>query len=365
MFLHILGAESMFTKGFFRMLSNDFNPSEHTFVGRYPDEAKYAEIDQCKIVQSRSPAMFFSLYKADHIIVHGLFNKAVILALFLQPWLVKKCNWVVFGADIYSHKKANPSFTDRLFEKMKMKIAPKFPYISTFSDGDWALVQEWYGAKGKNLKVSYPLAGCNKELVNELQSVQKSDDSIHIVIGNSATATNQHIEALDWLARFKDENIRIHLPLNYGLGDYKAYAKKVTDYAVKIFGEEKVVPLTEKLSGEEYLRYLNCMDVGLFNNNRQQAMGNITQAVLCGAKVYIRKDTNMWEHYRKLGCNLYDIEEIRQMKSVDELVEENPEQKKSNRLAMSARQDMGLKISIWKNIFDTMSGKSQERADKG
>ena len=346
------------------MLSRDFTPSDHVFVGKYPDESKFTQIGQCGIVQSRSLKMIRYLYKADHIIVHGMFNKAVILALFFQPWLAKKSNWVVFGADIYSYKKPNKSFVEKIFEKMKRRIAKRVPYISTFSDGDWALVQEWYGAKGKNLKVSYPLAGCNKELVESLHAVQKTGDTVNIIIGNSATATNQHIEALDMLSHFKEQNIRIHLPLNYGLGDYKTYAQKVIDHAVSVFGEEKVCPLTEKLSGEDYLRYLNQMDVGLFNNNRQQAMGNITQCVLCGAKVYIRKDTNMWEHYRNLGCSLYDIEEIPQMTTLDELQAEDADQKARNIAAMSDRQDMGLKISIWKNIFDTMASGSKGRDNK-
>ncbi len=355
MFLHVLGENSRFTKEFFQMLSRQFDPSEHTFMGQYPHAEKFAEIGSCRILQSRSMKTPFALYKADKIIVHGLFNKAVILALFLQPWLLKKCNWVVFGADIYIHKKEHLSFTEHIFEKMKQKIAPKIPFISTFSDGDWKLVQEWYGAKGENLKVSYPLAGCNAELVSELRQTEKSSDTLNIIIGNSATATNQHKQALDLLARFKDENIKIHLPLNYGLGDYKTYAKEIIAYAVRIFGEKKVAPLTEIISGEAYLRYLNDMNVGLFNNDRQQAMGNITQAVLCGAKVYIRTDTNMWEHYHKLGCRLHDIETITDMHSLSELAEEPPAQKEQNQKAMSARQDMNLKVKIWKNIFDKMS----------
>ena len=354
MFLHILGSNSMFTKEFFKMLSTHFDKTEHVFLGKYPDEAQYRKLNGCGIVQSVSLKMPVYLYRSDYIIIHGMFNKAVILALFLQPWLLKKCNWVVFGADIYIRNKKNKSLTDKVFEWMKRRIAPKIPYISTFSDGDWKLVQDWYGAKGRNLKASYPLAACNAELVNSLDRSKKQKDCIDIIIGNSATATNQHCQALDMLKQFKDENIRIHLPLNYGLGDYQAYAKKVTDYAVSIFGSEKVVPLTEKLSGEEYLKYLNSMDVGLYNNDRQQAMGNITQMVLCGAKVYIRRDTNMWEHYRHLGCQLHDIEEISGYDSIDALIREDAELKQNNIAAMSARQDMGLKIQIWQTAFDTM-----------
>lgn len=356
MFLHILGSGSMFTKEFYKMLSKYFPKEEHCFLGYFPDEEEYKKIDGCKIIQSRSLKTLYYLNKADYIIIHGYFNRTVILALSAQPWLLKKCNWVVFGADIYIHKKKNMGRVDHFFEYLKRKTAPKFALVSTFSDGDWELAQNWYGVTRINMKASYPLASCNQDIVRALHK-NKEDDTVNIIIGNSATATNQHFQVLDWLEKFKNERIRIHLPLNYGLGDYKGYAQKVTEYAVRIFGEDRIVPLTEKLSGEDYLKYLNNMDVGLFNNDRQQAMGNITQLVLCGAKVYIRTDTNMWEHYRNLGVFLNDIEEITGYNDISQLFEQDEQVKLSNQEAISARQDMDLKVQIWNDIFETMKKK--------
>lgn len=358
MFLHIIGSGSMFTKEFYKMIANEFKVYEHCFLGHYPDKDKYEKMNGGKIIQSRSLRMPIYLYKADYIIVHGLFNKTVILALAMQPWLLKKCNWIVFGADIYSHNKIDKSFNDKVFEKLKLKIAPRFMYISTFTDGDWQLARDWYRVKGINLKVSYPLASCDAKLVEEIHKSKEKHEGVNILVGNSATATNQHFQALDWLSYLKNENIRIYLPLSYGLGNFREYADEVINYALNIFGKEKVFPLKEKLSGEDYLRFLNKMDVALFNNDRQQAMGNITQAVLCGVKVYIRRDTNMWTHYQKLNCFLDDIEEASSYSTLEDLVSRDEIRIRSNQNAMVARQDMALKIEIWKKIFDVMKNNS-------
>ncbi len=205
--------------------------------------------------------------------------------------------------------------------------------------------------------VSYPVAGGNTELVEELRSQKNpddSDDSVNIIVGNSATETNQHFEALDLLSRFKSQNIKIYLPLNYGGKDYELYADKVINYAVSIFGAEKVVPLREKLSGDEYLRFLSMMDVGIFNNNRQQAMGNISQLLLCGAKVYIRHDTSMWDHFESFGAVLHDIAEIHDDSDLEQLVSAEEETKVHNYLIMSGRHDTERKIKLWKDVFDAM-----------
>ncbi len=360
MFLHILGSNSLFVKEFYKMLSQRFDKNEHVFMGHYPDEAEYAKLDGCQIVQSRSIKMPIYLYKSDHIIVHGLFNKTVILALFLQPWLLKKCNWIVYGADIYSHRKENKSFSEKILEYMKQRIAPKIPYISTTCDGDWKLVQEWYGVKGKKLKATYPLAGCNSKLVSKIRDSQKDSEHIHILVGNSATITNHHKDSLDMLAKFKHENICIHMPLNYGDSGYQVYAKEVIAYAENIFGKDKVFPLTERMTGNDYLRYLNQMDVCLFNNDRQQGMGNITQALLLGVKIYIRQGTTMWDHYRSLGCDLHDIAEISFLENIVQLVSEDDVQKQQNINAAAARQDMDLKIHYWTILFNTMKGKPDQ-----
>lgn len=359
MVLHILGSGSMFTKDTYNMISTYFNSleEEHCFVGKFPNEGAYAG-NGCKVYQSKSIQMLIALYKSDYIIVHGLINKLVVILLVFQPWLHKKCNWIIWGGDIYIHKKEKKTLAEKLIEHMKRIIAPRFPYISTLADGDYALAKEWYGIKGKQIPIIYPVPASNEELLNELSERKHSGkDCINVIVGNSATTTNQHFDALNWLSKFQDKKIQVYLPLNYGTGNFEEYAQEVIDYSAELFGD-RIHPIREKMPGEEYLKFLNDMDVGLFNNNRQQAMGNISQLILCGAKVYIRTDTPMWDHFNSLGCKLYDIESIQLMSSVDELVEQDSFIKASNQSIIRYRHDMNTKVQMWKHMLDVMHGVS-------
>ena len=352
----------MYTKDTYQMIGKYFNTpeEEHCFVGKFPDDENYAG-NYCRVFQSRSPQMLRALYESDYIIVHGLLNKLVVILLALQPWLLKKCCWIVWGGDIYIHEKANKSAMEKLVERMKRFIIPRIPYVATLVDADYGLAQKWYGAAGKQLPIIYPVPSSNQSLMESLPKTKHQGlDGISILLGNSATETNQHFQALDWLARFRDENIRVYLPLSYGSGDFHAYAQKVIDYAVELFGD-KVYPVTEQMSGDDYLRFLNDMDVGLFNNNRQQAMGNISQLILCGAKVYIRTDTKMWGHFRSLGCSLHDIGELAGMERLEELTEEPADTKAANQAVIAKRHDMRFKVEQWESLLNTLrQGKDKE-----
>lgn len=355
MVLHILGSGSMFTEDIYKMVSTYISNSgeEHCFVGKFPNQGAYAG-DGCKVIRSKSIQMLIALYQSDYIIVHGLINKLVVILFAFQPWLLKKCNWLVWGGDIYIHQKEHKTMSEKVIEQMKRFIAPRFPYISTFADGDYALAKEWYGVTGRQIPIMYPVAASDEEALGKLREKKyERGKDVNIIVGNSATVTNQHFQVLDWLANIHDNRFQIYLPLNYGTGNFEEYAQQVIDYGTKLFGN-RIHPLRNKMSGKDYLEFLNNMDVGLFNNNRQQAMGNISQLILCGAKVYIRSDTKMWEHFQSLGCVLNDIETLDSMASVDELMHQDIAVRENNQSIIRKRHDMSTKIEMWNRMLDIM-----------
>lgn len=98
---------------------------------------------------------------------------------------------------------------------------------------------------------------------------------------------------IDMIKKFKSENIKFVCPLSYGNFEYR---DKVIEYGKNILGD-KFCPITEYMPQQEYYSLLNKCSVGIFNNNRQQAMGNINVLLRFGAKVYIRDDTTMWNTF--------------------------------------------------------------------
>ena len=260
------------------------------------------------------------MIQSDAIIIHGMFNIWYTAFLALNPWLLKKCNWIVWGGDLYQQNVKENNIKERIRTRLKKAVGSRIGFLTTLADRDLQIAEERYSFKGQHLKAKYPTPLTrpgNFELLNEMKifrNTRGNSSKINIMIGNSATRTNQHFEALDLIAKYKEEDIKIYLPLSYGIdADYKEYGKSVTDYAINIFGKDKVIPLYDRLDGTDYYKIISKIDVGLFNCNRQQAMGNITILLTSGAKVYIRKDTSMWEEYRKRGNIMFDILSIPEM----------------------------------------------------
>lgn len=357
--LHMLGI-SMYTKNLYEMFNIDFDGTKNIFATGNKDKNFYS-ISNSHLLTKRktgsptllfTPRFFYLLYTSNKIFFHGLFSTTRVFFFFLQPWLWKKCYWIVWGGDLYSAKTSDQkkSFT-KLKEWMKRKMIPRLAGVITLTEGDQQLVRDWYGYHGNFYLTSYPIPlqsiGMKEKLSNRLN---RKSDTINIVIGNSATDTNHHYEVLDQLKKYKDENIHIFLPLAYGFGEWQEYGRKVTSYATEIFGTDKVTPIVNRMSGEEYTDYMRKMNIAIYNNDRQQAMGNIAIMLAVGAKVYIRTDTNMWDHYLKLNQKMYDISDIEHL-SFEEFIDYPEDVYSHNFKVFFERNDRKKVADKWKNIL--------------
>lgn len=237
--------------------------------------------------------------RAEKIILHGLFNTQVVQLLSVQPWLLKKCFWVIWGGDLYEHRIAERNWRWYKQEIFRRFVIKRLGHLVTFIEGDVDLARQWYDARGwYHSCLMYP-----SNLYREGSVPTRTDSTINIQIGNSADPSNEHFEILQTLERYKDQNIRIYAPLSYG--DPK-YAQRLAKVGAEIFGE-KFVALTEFIPFDDYVRLLGNIDVALFNYQRQQGMGNIITLLGLGKKVYLRGDITPWQMFERIGIKLYDI----------------------------------------------------------
>lgn len=119
----------------------------------------------------------------------------------------------------------------RLFEILKRRVIKSSSVFMTFASSDYRLAQEWYGAKGKQFDCLYP-SNAEIDLLDDLKEKGCASDKIKILLGNSATNTNQHFQMLDILKKFSDENIEILCPLSYGNLEYGKQVEKIRKKAV-------------------------------------------------------------------------------------------------------------------------------------
>lgn len=357
-FVHILGAGGMYTRDYCSMIIKHFNPMDHSFITGMPSHRNYAEAraSGSRIIRTFSPEAIRSLRACDAIIIHGMVNPKVLLLFFLFPSLLKKSNWVIWGGDIYDNASPKSGIKQSLIGVMRRKVYPKVRWATTLSKLDYRYAQDAYGLCAPEFEGCYPVpASTYAELIDNLRDEKRKDgkECYLIQIGNSATSSNQHIEALDMLKKYRNEKIRIFMPLNYGPDGFESYANQVIAHAESLFGKERVVALRNQVEGADYLTILSKVDIGIFNNNRQQAMGNISQLLLLGAKIYIRDDVSMWQHFESLGCKLEKVSQIVNQ-SFDEFIYYDELKQANNISVIQNRHSIEEKVSTWRHIFSQM-----------
>lgn len=162
--------------------------------------------------------------------------------------------------------------------------------------------QLYPGFKAKHLPGFYDL---NFDLANNINlSPHKTGKKIKILFGNSATPANNHLDAFKTLSKMPD--IEIYCPLSYG---DKEYGNLVVEEGIKLFGDS-FIPVTNFMSREDYVNFLNEMDIIFMFHNRSQAFGNIITAMSLGKPVFLRKSNSLKQMFNVLGITNYDADLI-------------------------------------------------------
>lgn len=233
----------------------------------------------------------YMLY-AEKVIFHGLWSENAYSILSEKPELYSKSYWIPWGGDFY--------FPER-HSKIKKEVIKNIGNIISFVEPDVEYVRKHYGAKGYHHKtLTYPVS-----LFSESYAAPyKKEGNINIIVGNSAFETNNHFDVFKKIEKTASQPVNVYVPLSYGPHEY---AKTVTDFGYKIFNE-KFFPITHFMNRKEYEDFLYSIDLAFYGYDRQQALGNINLLLSMGKKIYMKKDSPNWKHYKMLGFNIYDID---------------------------------------------------------
>lgn len=125
----------------------------------------------------------------------------------------------------------------------------------------------------------------------------------NILVGNSATCENNHLEAFQILKGTLRPEQRIICPLSYGNAEY---GRIVIERGRAFFGEQ-FVPLTGFMPIEEYVDILRSCSTAVMNHVRQQALGNIIIMLYLGAKLFLRSECPTFKFLKRLDLPAWDI----------------------------------------------------------
>jgi len=317
MILHICTSEK-FIPDYIKFINTYFDVKNHIFIIYGGDNSKYPVDNSLNVTNYFNKIKFFklvnALYRADKVIVHGLFEVRLIRILAVMPWILRKTCWVIWGGDLYRwgyqyswrnltwYKWALTSPLGWLDELARRFVIKRFGVLITHVEGDYALARERYQASGRWQECfMYP-----SNLYQDFPLQPKIHDTINIQVGNSADPSNNHLEVLEKLKAFRDQSIRIYVPLSYG--DLE-YAETIISYGRENFAD-KFFPLTEFMPFKNYLDFLALVDIAIFNHKRQQGMGNVTVLLGLGKKIYLQKNLTSWSTIKSLNVAIFEISQL-------------------------------------------------------
>lgn len=354
--IHLFPKEK-FTDSYINFINKNFTNKDNIFFLYGRGYNTISENEENVFILKKDLIYLFKylklLNKSHGIILHSFFNKKIILTLLLQPWLMKKINIVFWGADLYCYRNKKVKFKDKVSEWVRKVIIKNVKYITTLVSGDYELAKRWYNVKGIPLLGMYLNIDSQENLERIRENKKRFNDSdvINIQIGNNADKSNNHIEAINLVSRFKEYNIKVYIPLSYS--GTKEYISSVIDYGKNRLGN-KFIPLLDYISIERYNEYLSTIDIGIFCNDRQQGMGNINSLVYLGSKIYLRNDTAMWKHFtEELNYSLDKVEDISDL-SFEEFIRYNEKNMRKNIELVARLRSEANAIEKWQNIFKKM-----------
>lgn len=268
----------------------------------------------------------------------------------------QKVYWVIWGGDLYSY------IDMELYDEETKKIIKK--------DGAFKKLKRWYVFKQREkvyrkiTKVCIQFKGdynifkekCTSSVGYEpwdfpwpvTKIVKIPGDSEWrkyreeygklVLVGHSSSMENNHISILKKLAGFERNDFAIVCPVSYG---NKEYADQVVKWGRDLFGQ-RFIPVRDFLSAEKYSELLQCIDVAIFNNYRQQAAGNIIFLLGLHKKIYMRR-TSSYEHFTSLGADIKLVDDLDEETFFD-IPEYNIDQEISKMLDPKTAQESYVRI---------------------
>lgn len=173
------------------------------------------------------------------------------------------------------------------------------------------------------------------------------------MIGHCAYAPLNHIALLEKLKRFQNQNIKIILPFSYGDEDYRCKVKK---YLEQSFAKDKVLIIETMMNSIEYAKLLNDVDIAIFDNVQQQALGNIWRLAFFGKKLYLNCDGIIKNTLDFYGLQTYSTKTLETIDFEDFIKPLNENEKIRLHYYAEAFVNENSILNAWKKVFNELGG---------
>ncbi len=288
-YIHLMFNDK-FIKPFVELINKNFNPQEHLFLcKKIYDEFPFPIGEN--VVELKYLARL-NFNNAEKLICHSLFDREVVDYFYKHQSILKeKAYWIIYGGDLY----------DAPIDEKNDFVRSNFKGYLNKIDENYARSKYKISEKQKFYDIFYIFPITKQMLDNSKHAIR---NYTKIQINNSCDKST--LEMLDILSKFKNNNIKITTVLSYGEMEYK---EKIITKGQELFGN-KFEYLDKFISPEKYVEKIAQNDILIFNQNRQQGIGNIIAALYLGSKIYIKKDISANDYFNKNNIKIYNTEDI-------------------------------------------------------
>ncbi len=356
------------------------------YIATEPKKLKYIKKVPVKFINKdsyKSKLFIRKLATYDFVVLHALTNFNIRLVAQTMNTKIKYV-WIGMGYDYYdllypikedllldktkeiALKNIKTNNNNKLIQMIKNfiksivykrsekeKIISRIDYFSPVLGTEYELIKQKYLARKSDKFPKYILWNYNVgDVVDDLNAPILNRKENGILLGNSSTYTNNHIEILDFLQNHKSSFSNILCPLSYGDA---IYADNIDRIGNKYYGDH-FISLRTFMPYDEYLTIISKSPIVIMNHKRQQAAGNIIVMLFKGATVFLREENPLYDHYINMGIILFSIQELI---NSPELLERRLTDKeiKSNRQLIKTFMGTEASLKKTKNLIETISGK--------
>ena len=330
-YLYIFNGAMRNLNGFFKMIEDRKDAEDHIFYLPRNDDIKIyvPELNEHDNIIYLGKKSFFRelifeyrlFQRCDHIIIHGMFfGVKPLITLLTSKKFLKRLSWIEWTGDVFIWKREGHSLKDRFINWINQKIREKIKLIVMSAPTDKERFESEFDISNKTiLYIPFP---SNRNAVAELEETrpqkQKTDGSVWIQIGHNGYRFHHHIKILDMLERFREENIKLIIPMAYGStglnGQYGGanYIKSVNRFA-KLIYKDKAIPYSKSIPLKKYTQFLWNIDIAVFAMERLAGASNVFMLLYMGKKVFFPGDSPHFKFFREQGFDVYDTNKIPQM----------------------------------------------------
>ncbi|WP_000898366.1 TDP-N-acetylfucosamine:lipid II N-acetylfucosaminyltransferase [Vibrio cholerae] len=299
-----------FVPAYSKMLSENLKNDEHSFYYVGEDEGLHNCKNKHVLKHTLSSAFLlgFLMLKHKKTIFHCAppAKLSIILSFFLVFY--SDASIVIWGGELGREDKNDKKSLSRWLYLLSSRLLIKgCSNAITYIDEDYKYAKENINKSLDliNLGGFYPSNLIDKKYKNN----PRKSESVSILVGTSALRRNKHMMLIDLLSKIENElDYKVYIPLSYG---DDSYAEEVIKYAYENLPEGKIHVIQHMLPYDEYIRFLNTIDVALFGHIGQQGMGNITQLIAMGKMVFLNPSSDSWKYFNSLGLDVYSLESFK------------------------------------------------------